>query len=121
MVRSRSVGVGDKAVEYEVESSLWLRLRPDGLPDFTLSGSLEHYQGDYRSDNEKSLERAWDISGELDFSKFWPEVLDSEKEGLNLVFRLEGDSAYEKSEYEAQKESNLDYFIGFQLDLKLSE
>ncbi len=75
-------------------------------------GNLEHSQGDYRSDNEKSTERAWDIVAELDFSKFWPEVLDSENEGLDLVFKIEGDTTYEKSNGEAHKNSDLDLFIG---------
>ena len=94
---------------------------PRTHPDLTLSGSLEHSQGDYRSDNEKSTERAWDIVAELDFSKFWPEVLDSENEGLDLVFKIEGDTAYEKSNGKAQENSNLDFFVGFTMSISLGE
>ena len=115
------MGLGNKAVEYDVESSLSLTYRPDGFPDLTLSGNLEHSQGDYRSDNEKSTERAWDIVAELDFSKFWPEVLDSENEGLDLVFKIEGDTTYEKSNGEAHKNSDLDFFIGLKWDINLGE
>jgi hypothetical protein len=65
-------------------------------PDLSVSGSASYSQGDYFSDGGTSMSQSWEVLTELDFAKFWPEVLDSEDEGMLLVFQLKGDSSREK-------------------------
>jgi hypothetical protein len=67
------------------------------------------------------MSRSWEVLTELDFAKFWPEVLDSEDEGLKMVFQLTGDAASEEWDGDASRDSNLDYFVGFKVDLTLGE
>jgi hypothetical protein len=120
---SRSAGLGqwNESAELGLDPYLSFSYQPDHLPDLSVSGSASYYQADYISDGGTSMSRSWEVLTELDFAKFWPEVLDSEDEGLKMVFQLTGDTASEEWDGEASRDSNLDYFVGFKVDLTLGE
>jgi hypothetical protein len=67
------------------------------------------------------MSRYWEVLTELDFVKFWPDVMNSEDEGLKVVFQLTGDTAVDEWDGDTSRDSNLDYFVGFKVDLALSE
>ena len=58
------------------------------------------------------MSRYWEVLTELDFVKFWPDVMDSEDEGLKVVFQLTGDTAVDEWDGDTSRDSNLDYFVG---------
>jgi hypothetical protein len=120
---SRSAGLGqwNEASELGVDPYVNLSYQPEHMPDLSVSGSASYYQGDYISDGGTSMSRSWEVLTELDFAKFWPEVLDSEDERMMLVFQLEGDSSLEEWGDDVSRDSSLDYFVGFKVDLTLGE
>jgi hypothetical protein len=86
-----------------------------------LDGSASYYESDYISDGGTSMSRSWEVLTELDLAKFWPEVLDSEDEGVKLVFQLTGDSEFEEWDGEASRDPNLGYFPSLKVNLTLGE
>ena len=98
-----------------------LSYEPDHWPDLSVSGSASYYEGDYTSDGGTSMSQSWEVLTELDFAKFWPEVLDSEDESMMLVFQLEGDSSREEWGSDVSSDSSLGYFVGLKIDLTLGE
>ena len=67
------------------------------------------------------MSRYWEVLTELYFVKFWPDVMDSEDEALKVVFQLTGDTAVDEWGGDTSRDSNLDYFVGFKVDLALGE
>jgi len=47
--------------------------------------------------------------------------MDSEDEALKVVFQLTGDTAVDEWDGDTSRDSNLDYFVGFKVDLALGE
>jgi hypothetical protein len=119
--RSAGLGQWNESTELGIDPYLSLSYEPDHWPDLNLSGSASYYQGDYISDGGTSMSRSWEVLTELDFAKFWPEVLDSEDESMMLVFQLEGDSSLEEWGSDVSRDSSLGYFVGFKIDLTLGE
>jgi hypothetical protein len=119
----RTVGFGqsNEYKEHSFSPTLELSHEPGHWPDLSVSGSASYSQGDYFSDGGTSMSQSWEVLTELDFAKFWPEVLDSEDEGMLLVFQLKGDSSREKWGDDVSGDSSLDYFVGFKVDLTLGE
>jgi hypothetical protein len=119
--RSASLGQWDKSTELGIDPYIYMSYKPEHWPDMSLSGSTGYYKGDYIAYGGTSTSRYWEVSTEFDFAKFWPEIVDSEDESMMLVFQLEGDSSKEDWDAYESSDSNLDYFVGFKIDLTFGE
>ena len=107
--------------ELEIEPRFDFTFRPVHLPDLSLSGSTDYQRGNYVSDNGESVSGSWELLTELDFAKYWPDVLNGEEEAFLMVLQLEGESWREDWDDEASGGSTFDYFVGFKVDLTLGE
>ncbi len=115
------MGEWSETTDLSIGWDLSLSYQPNEFPDLSLSLGSDHYRADHIASGGKSQSDSWALTTELDFSKFWKESLETRPASLKMVFQLKNGTSLEESSWDANQESDTDFFVGFTTSIGLGE